>query len=119
MPNEKGPAPEAAPDAPAEASPIAVGGGTQVVRVGEQVAGARQPSARQRLMRVATGTLLGDRFKVVRVLGRGAMGAMYLVEDLMLGGAPLVLKLMSPFAVDEPEELELFRREVVSARAVA
>ncbi|MEW5847366.1 MAG: protein kinase, partial [Myxococcota bacterium] len=65
------------------------------------------------------GDVAGGRFRILRVVGRGAMAVVYLAEDTVLGGPPVALKMMSRHIARHPAARELFRREVVSARAVA
>jgi serine/threonine-protein kinase len=62
------------------------------------------------------GTLLGERYRVVRRIGGGGFGSVYLVEDVMVG-EELVLKTLSPqLSLDEimirrfVQELRLSRR---------
>ncbi|HMB51680.1 MAG TPA: protein kinase, partial [Thermoanaerobaculia bacterium] len=61
--------------------------------------------------------MLADRFRVVRLLGRGGMGEVYEVEDLELGERVAVKTLRSGLAVGE-RALALFRSEIQLARRV-
>src|SRR3978361_264961 len=49
------------------------------------------------------------RYRVLRTLGSGAAGGVYLVEDRVLGGAPLALKRIE--AAADPEGRDSFARE--------
>lgn len=86
--------------------------------------GVAEPMARTpgpRLVRTTTlppGQLLEGRFRIRRLLGKGAMGVVYLADDQVLGGQPVVLKLMTARGAAAAEDMELFRREVLSARSV-
>ncbi len=40
------------------------------------------------------GTLLGDRYRLVKRIGRGGMGVVYRAQDLKLGGRPCAVKLL-------------------------
>ncbi|TVY02287.1 serine/threonine protein kinase [Cohnella terricola] len=51
--------------------------------------------------------LFGERYKVVKPIGKGGMGRVYLVEDLRLGGKTRALKLTRPL----PEERRSFLPE--------
>lgn len=63
-------------------------------------------------MNLAPGTVLGDRFTVVGVLGRGGSATVYLVED-RLRGAKVALKVLHPGAGER--ERRRLRREVRTA----
>ncbi len=64
---------------------------------------------------VPEGTLVASRYRVKRELGRGGMGAVFLVEHVHTG-AHLALKLLLGQAAADPGALERFKRE---ARASA
>ncbi len=64
---------------------------------------------------LSEGTVLHERYRVVRVLGKGGMGAVYLVEDLTLYGKYWALKeLLERFSdqVEREEAIAQFQREV-------
>ncbi len=54
---------------------------------------------------------IGHRYRVVKLLGRGGMGAVYKVRDLELD-RDVALKLIRPEIADNREVLERFKREI-------
>lgn len=66
-------------------------------------------------MQLAPGTVIGTRYRILSVLGRGGMGTVYLVEHMGTGDR-LALKLLHADASRDYESLERFKRE---ARAPA
>lgn len=62
---------------------------------------------------LAPGHRLGERFKLVRLLGKGGMGEAWLVEDLELSDR-VVAKVLPPDATED--QLTLLRRECRNAR---
>jgi serine/threonine-protein kinase len=64
---------------------------------------------------IPAGTLVASRYRIVRELGRGGMGAVYLAEHINTGDHVALKVLIGTGAVD-PETLERFKRE---ARAPA
>jgi serine/threonine-protein kinase len=63
---------------------------------------------------MAPGDRLEGRYMIVRPLGKGGMGAVYLVEDARIAGRQLALKEMSEQGIDPAEAktaLEAFKRE--------
>lgn len=67
--------------------------------------------------RFAAGTLLAGRYRIVRLLGRGAMGMVYHAEDLTLE-VPVALKFLTFSREGDPERRELFLNEVRLARRI-
>jgi tetratricopeptide (TPR) repeat protein/TolB-like protein len=63
------------------------------------------------------GELLAGRYRILRQLGRGAMGEVYAADDLEIG-EPVALKILRPEIAADPEMLERFRREIQLARKV-
>jgi serine/threonine protein kinase len=59
-----------------------------------------------------------DRYRVVRQLGRGGMGAVYLVEDVMLGGELVALKVLHAELSQNEKHTKRFLREVQLTRRV-
>ncbi len=60
---------------------------------------------------VDAGARLGSRYEIVRLLGKGGMGAVYLARDLDLG-RDVALKLIAPHLANERAVLERFKREI-------
>ncbi|HEY1306910.1 MAG TPA: serine/threonine-protein kinase [Vicinamibacterales bacterium] len=67
---------------------------------------------------IEEGSLLGDRYRVTRLLGRGGMGAVYLADDLRLN-QPVALKLLPPALARDPKRLAQFHNEVSLARQIS
>lgn len=61
------------------------------------------------------GSLFNSRYKVIKGLGAGGMGEVYLVEDTTLNNQQLALKLLSSKVSSEPQKVERFKREVCLA----
>ncbi|HKY33037.1 MAG TPA: serine/threonine-protein kinase [Candidatus Polarisedimenticolia bacterium] len=68
--------------------------------------------------RYLPGTVLGDRFRIVGLLGRGGMGEVYRADDLKLG-QPVALKFLPSSLAADPARLGMFYDEVRLARQVA
>ncbi|RMH15761.1 MAG: serine/threonine protein kinase, partial [Acidobacteria bacterium] len=63
------------------------------------------------------GQVLAGRFRVVRPLGRGAMGEVYEAEDLELGER-VALKTLRPEIAGDPQSLARFKREIALSQRV-
>ncbi len=64
---------------------------------------------------ISLGGLVQNRYQVVRLLGQGGMGAVYLVADQRIGGKQLAMKEMSDAAITDPlekaETIRAFQQE--------
>jgi len=56
------------------------------------------------------GSVIGDRYEVVRRIAKGGMGTIYEVRNTRLGRS-FALKMLTPEAAEDPEMLARFRRE--------
>ena len=68
--------------------------------------------------RFVPGTLLGGRYRIIGLLGRGGMGEVYRATDLALGQS-VALKFLPEEAAHNPRLLERFHGEVRIARQVS
>jgi tetratricopeptide (TPR) repeat protein len=57
------------------------------------------------------------RFRIIRLLGRGGMGEVYLADDPLLNRS-VALKVLTPDIADDPERRAFFQREATSAAAL-
>jgi len=64
------------------------------------------------------GSVLGQRYRIIGLLGRGGMGEVYRADDLKLG-QPVALKFLPRGLSDDPTRLERFYAEVRIARQVS
>ncbi len=62
------------------------------------------------------GDLLAGRFRLVRMLGTGSMGIVWLAEDLQLENEPLACKILRPDLGDRRELVADLKREVLLTR---
>lgn len=65
-----------------------------------------------------SGRVLGGRYRVIRRLGEGNFGTVYLAEDTVLS-VQRAIKVLAPYLAWHQEQVEVFRREAVNAAAVA
>ena len=68
--------------------------------------------------RFPPGTLLGGRYRIVGLLGRGGMGEVYRADDLKLG-QPVALKFLPAEVDHDPARLMQLHNEVRMARQVS
>ncbi len=65
-----------------------------------------------------SGTTLAGRFRLLRQLGRGGMGAVYLADDLSLegtpGASPIAVKVIKSVLLDDASAVKRFEREAVA-----
>src|SRR6187399_2888473 len=64
-----------------------------------------------RPLQLTPGTVLGGRYRMVGLIGRGGMGEVYRADDLKLGQA-VALKFLPPDVERDPDRLERFLTEV-------
>ena len=57
---------------------------------------------------------LARRFRLVRQLGAGGMGAVFLAEQITVGNRPVALKVLSRKLLDDPDFLLRFQNEAAS-----
>ena len=62
------------------------------------------------------GDRIGERYEVVREIGHGGNGRVFLVRDLVLDNIEVALKLLSAGVAGDPNRLARFRNEVVYSR---
>ena len=85
--------------------------------------GARAPSADATRSsspdhRFAPGAIIGGRYRVVALLGRGGMGEVYRADDLTLD-QPVALKFLPSTSTSDPARLARFHNELRVARQVS
>jgi len=81
-------------------------------------AGTPPPASTWGGLLLAPGTLLNNRYEIVRILGEGGMGAVYEARDLELERA-IALKVIRPELASDPHILQRFKQELVLARQVS
>lgn len=64
------------------------------------------------------GTLLGERYEILELLGQGGMGAVYKANDRELDRV-VALKVVRPDMADQPNLLQRFKHELILARQIA
>jgi serine/threonine-protein kinase len=67
---------------------------------------------------IAEGTLLLDRYRVIRQIGRGGFSTVFLVDDQAISDR-VILKILSPHLTEDENMAERFVRELKLARRVA
>jgi eukaryotic-like serine/threonine-protein kinase len=61
---------------------------------------------------------LERRFRIIKKLGAGGMGAVYLAEQVTLGNRPVALKVLSRSILDDPDFLRRFQNEGASTASI-
>jgi serine/threonine protein kinase/tetratricopeptide (TPR) repeat protein len=70
-----------------------------------------------KLALLAPGTVLGNRYRILKVLGQGGMGAVYQARDQELDRV-IALKVIRPELAGNPSILQRFKQELILARHV-
>ncbi|MBL4632669.1 MAG: serine/threonine protein kinase, partial [Kofleriaceae bacterium] len=60
---------------------------------------------------VGVGTIVAGTYRIVRILGRGGMGAVWEAEHMRLPGKQVAIKVLHDSVSENPESLARFRRE--------
>ena len=83
--------------------------GSQLSHSGSQPASTSQPQL-DGSRELPVGTVIAQRYRIERILGRGGMGAVYSVQHVNTGEA-LALKLLHPSLAENAQAVERFRTE--------
>jgi len=75
------------------------------------------PPSKTRINELAPGVVLGGRYEILQLLGRGGMGAVYKAQDKELDRT-VALKLIRPDLARNPEMVRRFKQELILARQV-
>ncbi len=79
---------------------------------------SRPGSISQTMGRFTPGTVFGERYRIIGLLGKGGMGEVYRADDLTLD-QPVALKFLPEKVATDPERLDRFYSEVRVARQVS
>ena len=91
--------------------------GTMKVPEGWSVPAPVAPSIAGSLADLQPGTLLGNRYEILQLLGQGGMGAVYRARDREVDRM-VALKVIRPELAGRPEILQRFKQELILARQV-
>ena len=75
------------------------------------------PTTRQSSEALEIGTVLANRYEIMRIIGAGGMGAVYQARDVQLNRV-VALKVIRPDLAKDPEIVNRFKQELILARQV-
>ena len=75
------------------------------------------PASSFSVLLLPPGTVLGNRYQILQILGEGGMGAVYKARDVELDRV-IALKVIRPELATNPEILQRFKQELILARQV-
>ena len=93
-------------------------GSMQDAAGGATVSGLDRDHTADVTARFSAGETIAHRFLVVRFIARGGMGEVYEVEDCLLQGNRVALKMIRPEIAAHPESAHRFEQEVLLARKI-
>lgn len=70
-------------------------------------------------LNIVPGTIIADRYTVIRCLGAGAMGKVYICRDEDLNGLPVAMKVLFSDVSRDEVAIKRFRNEILAAYTVA
>src|SRR5579863_2872885 len=73
--------------------------------------------ARRSVSSLSPGSMLGNRYQIIKILGEGGMGAVYQARDTELERT-VALKVIRPELAGQPEILQRFKQELILARKI-
>jgi eukaryotic-like serine/threonine-protein kinase len=121
------PLPVGAPSSTSPVLGVASAGAAAAPAVDETITGAGRENrathsrsnstARQSSEALEIGTVLANRYEIVRMIGEGGMGAVYQARDLQLNRL-VALKVIRPDLAKDPEIVNRFKQELILARQV-
>src|SRR5260221_9342127 len=91
--------------------------GTPGTPGGWSIGGTREPAPELPPGEIAAGTVLGERYQIIALLGQGGMGVVYKAHDNELDRL-VALKIIRPELTSNPEMLRRFKQELILARQV-
>src|SRR6266404_5879620 len=110
---QKQSAPSGSPNAPiTPGAPLTPG-----TPEGWSISSTRAPAPALPPGEFSPGTVLGDRYEILALLGQGGMGAVYKARDKELDRL-VALKIIRPELTTNPEILKRFKQELILARQV-
>ena len=121
------PLPVGAPGTASPALGVASSGAAAAPAIDETITGTGRENWATRARSNATrgpspealeiGTVLANRYEIVRMIGEGGMGAVYQARDLQLSRI-MALKVIRPDLAKDPEIVNRFKQELILARQV-